>query len=860
MWRRASWRLLFCLLLVPSLGFEWPGRIYRVTRELAHADPTERRQLVRQLGGYPAESVKEPLLLALEDSDSSVRLEAADVAGHVRLRQAVPILLDWLDDKEADTRRRAAEALGGIGETRALPSLVRALGDSSSEVRKAAVVALSRMATPDTVVPLLGRLEDTDLSVRIEALAGLATQRDARAVVPVLNAAADPAAEVRGAAFVTLGRIGDERALPSLARGLTDEVENARLSAAAALGQLKNRGAVRALKQALERADTRLGQVIVAALANIDDDSARQVLVAELAIPSLQKAAARALVQQARGPLVLPAAPAATSSAPVDRANRAEPILVALTALLRGANPEAKLASAEALAQIAEVAPIDAVLPALISTLTQANGELAVALMDALASSAAPDALLPLLERLGQSQGDALSPVLAALTKYFELAPPDGRAADPLLGRLAEVSPAQRVAIVSLLGRVGAPRALPALLPLLAEKTPALRIAAARALGDIGDAGAGPGLLPLLDAEDVETRFTAARALRATADFNVVQQLLSRLRSESTADNHALLIAFGGALGRLSRGAAPPAALTQAALATIADLIAGDDDELADRALDALAVWAPPHAVAVVARSLRLPSSRRRAAAAYALAQLGDPEGRALLRYLLQHGAMREGAAAASALGEIGDQRDVAALVKAQRRLHWPVPGAAAYALFRMAERGVLKPHSAARELCALGDLREPYVRSNVAAALAALGAGPCDEGPNPLDWLEPVHAVSVRAAAARWARAAVLAGKLDAARAQAALERCAQSDLESDVRAACAGVTTPKAHAATDIYAHGPDGVSLKRDALVALRLPNGAVFLGYTDHNAHVRLIAAPNGDVKLEAPGLVALEPPG
>src|SRR3954452_18644712 len=103
-------RLLLCALLLPCLGFDWPGQVYRLERELAHADPAQRRDLIRRLAQFPAAEGKEAGLHALEDDDAGARIEAAAVAGRVRLREAVPILLDWLDDKEADTRRAAAAA------------------------------------------------------------------------------------------------------------------------------------------------------------------------------------------------------------------------------------------------------------------------------------------------------------------------------------------------------------------------------------------------------------------------------------------------------------------------------------------------------------------------------------------------------------------------------------------------------------------------------------------------------------------------------------------------------------------------------------------------------------------------------
>jgi hypothetical protein len=61
-----------------------------------------------------------------------------------------------------------------------------------------------------------------------------------------------------------------------------------------------------------------------------------------------------------------------------------------------------------------------------------------------------------------------------------------------------------------------------------------------------------------------------------------------------------------------------------------------------------------------------------------------------------------------------------------------------------------------------------------------------------------------------------------------------------------------------TDVFAYAPDGVTLLRDRLVALRLPDGTTFLGYTDRNGQVRLKGAPRGPFQLEDPALTPLEP--
>ena len=66
------------------------------------------------------------------------------------------------------------------------------------------------------------------------------------------------------------------------------------------------------------------------------------------------------------------------------------------------------------------------------------------------------------------------------------------------------------------------------------------------------------------------------------------------------------------------------------------------------------------------------------------------------------------------------------------------------------------------------------------------------------------------------------------------------------------------KRGAPADVYASLDDGVSLMRNRLVAVRMADGTVFLGYTDMNGHVRIGHAPEGAMRLENPALQPLEP--
>lgn len=830
------------------LGFEWPGQAYRLRHQLEHAQPAERLSLIQRSAQYGAERAKDAILFALEDADAGVRKAAALAAGHARLRDAAPILIDWLADQDESTRTVAASALGKIGEPRALAGLTRALGDSAPLVRKAATISLGQLGIADAVVPLLGRLDDTDISVRIDAIASLAQLRDARAVPPLQNAALDTSPDVRTAALRSLGRIGDARALPTLTRALEDPIEDVRVASAAALGLLADVGSVRALAQSLERADARTAQAIVMALGAIDDDTARQLLIAQLKVPSQRPAATQSLLRHAEqlG----------------NSENAGIPDLVVdLAEALKAANASTQAAIADVLSQMATFTSVAGAAPAILAVLPTTQTEQTPALLKALAATRVDAALLPLLEAFSQGEDANLAPVLQALRTYFEGAPPDSRAADPLLSRLTTASRARRIEIVALLGMIRAERALPALTAFLSNPDNALRISAIDAIGAVGVASAGTHLLPLLDDEDAHVRVAAARALSKTADAAVAEQMLDTLASTRPAVRSALLIALGETLGRLSQKTPLPAAMQKKALAAFDALIAGEDDALADGAIDALVAWSPANAVEHLAKGLRSPSSRRRAVATTALGQLEDKKSRALLRYVLAHGSAREVAAAAIALGETGDERDLPVLAKVAKRHHWPVPAAATYALARLAQRGLLRPHAAGRMLCELGASRAPYVRANVAAALTALAAAPCDAaGPHPLTWLGPEHAIVVRNAAARWAHASMAAGRLDAATATAALRACAMDDADAGVRSVCQAKTRLSIPTSpTYIYAYGADSGAVLRNRLVALRSRDGAVMVGRTNANGQLHVKAAPTGPLQLEDPGLLPLEAP-
>jgi len=855
--------LWLALLGVLSLGFEWGGRVARLEAEFATGDPASRRDVVRRLAAHPLEAVRAPLLQALGDPDATVRLEAADVAGRLRLREATAVLAEWIDDPDVALREAATRALGQLGDASQRGPLVRALGDPDARVRRAAVGAVAALGGAESVVPLLGRLDDDDAQVRVDAAAALGALGDARATVPLVGRARDGAPEVRAAIYMALGALGDGRGLAPLAQGLGDEQEDARLAAIAALGRLDGDAAIDALAERVEGEAPRARRAIIAALgahARTGDAGERALTatVDALADPETAGLATEALVARTR---------------------RAQPesrlrVVRALAAGLdRGLAPGT---TARLLTRLAEDGPIDAAIPALTRAVD------ALGTIEARLPQSAPSreplraAEAPLLQALARAGGDAVlvrllellriddatrqESALAALRLFFEHAPPDGRAADPLLDALGRVPPRLRPDVVTLLGRVGARRAVPALVPLLASADAPLRLATARAIGALGDPEGAARLATLLDDRDARVRFEAAVALAPSGDPTLLTTLAARLTAPAPADRAALAIALGGMLAS-HRAAARPAAERSAALDALLLAARSDDARLDARALDALATAADVAALPALIALTDDAAPLRRAAALRALAAFDDPRAHAALRAKSDDAAPSIALAALTALGEHGTHDDVERLFEAAERARWPLSAGAAFALARFARRGVIADVPRASErLCALFASRDVYVRANAATALAALGAGRCVQTPlDPRALLRPAHGEALRLAAAHWVRATARTSGSDAIEATAAREACAVRDPSPDVARACTADALPPLDDVADVVAYASPARTSRPGALVALRFADGSALLAHLDANARVRLARAPRGPFTIEDPLTVPLEPP-
>lgn len=833
-------------LLLLCFGFEWPGRVVRLTAQLRSEDVAQRREAARLLGEHRVEDAREGLLTALDDDDADVRREAIAAAAKIGLRDHVPVLLDWLNDPAADTRAAAADALGVLREVRAESALIRALGDGDARVRAVAAVALSRLGSTECVTPLIGRLDDPDPGVRTAAVESLGVLGDTRSLLPLAARTQDPAVEVRTASLRVLGDLRDPRALPSLVRSLDDDSEIVRLAATAALGALGQAAAIDALRPRLAGADGRTGRAVLAALSAIGTEAAERLIVEQLGKAELSRGAIDVLVERVRRVRELdpPAADAI--------------VQMLIRSLAADGDGARATAIEDALVRCSTHVSIREALPVLLTAFQSRRGTLPMIAL-ALAATRDEGALIPLLQALDGAQADDQLALLRALDLLTLEMGADGRAADPLLGTLAHAAPEAIPLLVRLLGRSRAARALPSLVALLTHSRREVQLAAIEAIGAIGAVESTTTLLPLLVDKHDPVRLAATIALGQVLDTAQVITQLDHMATSPDAQKAALLTAVEAALTRIMTATPPTAEQIAVLHEKLTPLSQNDDEIISTRAIAALSTLKTSDAGNVIAALLRSPHASRRAQAARALGNFDDPRVRHVLRFVMTHDQIDVAVAAATALGRSGESEDAHSLAKLAQRYHWPFPAAASYAITLIARRGLLKPIASQRMLCELGRSREPVVRANVAVAMAQLGLGACDDGPDPLAWLKPDHAPQVRAAAARWIYAAVNANRIDRALGMSALLQCAARDAEPRVADACAGPTLPPLAGAIRQVVQDSEGRQLLRHRLLALELADGSIFVGHTDEVGRLAVAPTPGEQAVVTDPGLLPLEPP-
>jgi HEAT repeat protein len=136
-------------------------------------------------------------VMALDDTETSVRAAIAMALGRFSDPRAVSALVEALKDENDIVRANAAEALGSYyRDPRVIPALIHAADDSSPRVRSGAAKAMAKVHDDRIKGKLQVLTSDTNSDVRLTAAAALQHQGGDRMVFERMNVDVSEAIEV----------------------------------------------------------------------------------------------------------------------------------------------------------------------------------------------------------------------------------------------------------------------------------------------------------------------------------------------------------------------------------------------------------------------------------------------------------------------------------------------------------------------------------------------------------------------------------------------------------------------------------------------------------------------------------------
>jgi len=462
-------------------------------------DSSVRKAAASAFGSIMSERAVDPLILRLDDPDAGVREAAASALGDMMSERAVDPLILRLDDPDAGVRWAAASALGDMMSERAVDPLILRLDDPDAGVRWAAASALGDMMSERAVDPLILRLDDPDAGVREAAALALCSTESGRAVDPLILRLDDPEASVRRNAVLALDSMKSERAVDPLILRLDDPDENVREAAASCLGDIMSERAVDPLILRLDDPDSSVRRAAASALGSMKSGRAVDPLILRLDDPeaSVRKAATSALGSM--------------------KSERAVELLI-----LRLDDPEASVrkAATSALGFMKSERAVEL----LILRLDDPDSSVRKAAVSALGDMMSERAVDPLILRLYDPDENAREAAASALGSMKS-----ERAVELLILRLDDPEASVRKAATSALGFMKNERAVELLILRLDDPDSSVRWAAASALGSIMSERAVDPLILRLDDPDSSVRWAAASALGSIMSERAVDPLILRL-------------------------------------------------------------------------------------------------------------------------------------------------------------------------------------------------------------------------------------------------------------------------------------------------------------------------------------------
>lgn len=237
---------------------------------LRDANAETRAAAARALGRIGSDPALLPLLVAVEDSDPTVRREVIFAMGQIGSADARDALRRVASSNAAPAERQEAViALGKLRGDGAAEAVLPFLADVVAAVRADAALALARSGDSVAAGDLKPLLTDGDVSVRTNAAWAAGRLKDKNLTAEVRSLLADASPEVRLAAAKSIGELEDVAAIAALEKLAADSDWRIRVNVAAALGKTKSLDALPALTLLGKDANVHVRAAVASALEGI---------------------------------------------------------------------------------------------------------------------------------------------------------------------------------------------------------------------------------------------------------------------------------------------------------------------------------------------------------------------------------------------------------------------------------------------------------------------------------------------------------------------------------------------------------------------------------------------------------------
>jgi HEAT repeat protein len=249
----------------------------RIVALRTHTDSLVRRQAAESLVNDPSPDVIRTLIVALQDSDESVRKAACNSLTAIDSREVVPVIAQYVICNDHEQQDLCTEVLLTFGN-QAIHALEPYLHDSDLEIRKVAIGILGQSKHKDAATALIPLLYDLDPSIVSASIEGLGCIADERAVSHLIQVY-EQDEYARPAIAEALGRIGGPVSSAFLCTSFQSAISSdssdplTLFGIIEALGRIGDAEAFAMLTRLLPEVKGRLRQMMLAAMVWIADKS-----------------------------------------------------------------------------------------------------------------------------------------------------------------------------------------------------------------------------------------------------------------------------------------------------------------------------------------------------------------------------------------------------------------------------------------------------------------------------------------------------------------------------------------------------------------------------------------------------------